>query len=620
MLEPQRRRLLMEALRPPDGYSLDCAIGTSFSLDLLALLTAPLAFALLDRENAEGDPLVDPLALLDSLRRYSDRIAIFCQAGQISVPRSRQPLFGYLEESVVEVTPRSANGVFHPKIWVLRFTADGSPVQYRLLCLTRNLTFDRSWDTALVLEGEVAPRKNAYSSNHSLGDFLEALPRLALRPASERILSQVKLIQEEVRKVRFRPPEGFSEVVFWPLGTGYGRRWPFEGRIDRMLIISPFLSEGLLERLSQTGSKHVLVSRLESLQAVGVSCLQRFDSVLSLSDAADPEPVESSDPEDEGNPSPEDASLSGLHAKLYVADAGWDSRLWTGSANATEAAFRDNVEFLVELRGKKSACGIEAVLSQNGGKSGLQSLLQPFNPQGEVTPEDPIAATLDRRIQAFRQALFKAGLSASVVVAGGTEFFLRLRPREGENLPHLPSGVSARCWPITLKSEMAVRLGQGEHSLLDFGVVSMNALTSFFAFDVKAEEQDRSACARFVLNLPLLGAPENRKAEILRSLLQDKKELLRFLLLLLSEDLAQHGAVLLDGGRLAEALGGEGAATELAFPLFESLVKALDRNPEKLDQVARLIHDLGDEAQSLFPTDFEQVWTPIWQARGRLAT
>ena len=37
MLEPDQRRLLTDALRPPDGYTLDEAIGCTYSLDLIAL-------------------------------------------------------------------------------------------------------------------------------------------------------------------------------------------------------------------------------------------------------------------------------------------------------------------------------------------------------------------------------------------------------------------------------------------------------------------------------------------------------------------------------------------------------------------------------------------------------
>ncbi len=54
--------------------------------------------------------------------------------------------------------------------------------------------------------------------------------------------------------------------------------------------------------------------------------------------------------------------LSGLHAKLFVSEYHHRARLWTGSANATNAAFGGNVEFLVELQGARSACGVDAVL------------------------------------------------------------------------------------------------------------------------------------------------------------------------------------------------------------------------------------------------------------------
>jgi hypothetical protein len=72
MLNPGDRTLLLESLRPPDGYVLDRAIGTSYSMDLLALLTAPLAFTFFDWEDREGRPTADPLALLEAVRRNAN--------------------------------------------------------------------------------------------------------------------------------------------------------------------------------------------------------------------------------------------------------------------------------------------------------------------------------------------------------------------------------------------------------------------------------------------------------------------------------------------------------------------------------------------------------------------
>src|SRR5688572_27321149 len=124
MLEPQERKLLLETLRPPDEFELDFGIATTFTLDLLSLLTAPLGFSFFELEGdaTEAAGKLDPLLLLQTIRRYAERLAVFCQAGRIAVPRKQQLLFAHLEESVVEVTASSPDGVFHPKVWVLRYT------------------------------------------------------------------------------------------------------------------------------------------------------------------------------------------------------------------------------------------------------------------------------------------------------------------------------------------------------------------------------------------------------------------------------------------------------------------------------------------------------------------
>jgi len=56
MLLPNERRSLEECLRPPVGFSLDCAIATTFSLDLLALLEAPLAFTMFEWQESGQRP------------------------------------------------------------------------------------------------------------------------------------------------------------------------------------------------------------------------------------------------------------------------------------------------------------------------------------------------------------------------------------------------------------------------------------------------------------------------------------------------------------------------------------------------------------------------------------
>lgn len=615
MLEPRERQHLMEALRPPPGYELNRAVGTTYSLDLLALLTAPLAFTIFEWEDEDGRPGSDPLALLETMRRYADRVNIFCQAGRISVPKNRQLLFGYLENSVFEVTAPRANGSFHPKVWALRYTASERPVRYRFLCLSRNLTFDRSWDTVLALDGELTNRRNAFGSNNPLGNFFAALPSLALRPLPEKTRKDVDLIQHELRRVRFEVPEGFETLSFLPLGISGAPKWPFEGRIDRILVVSPFVSDGALDRLSEHANAKILVSRLESLDALEQSRREDYDKIYVLNPSAVPEDG------DEESAADGTRSLSGLHAKLYVADAGWDARVWTGSANATNAAFERNVEFLVELHCRKSRCGIDSLLGKaDEDITGLASLLQEYVP-GTEQPVDTERIRLESLAEGAQRALATAKWSAeATALLGETERFeIRLRLEE-KHAPEMPPEVRVCCWPITLSDVAAdISVEPGEISV--FGSLSFEALTTFFAFEVTAISEGASVSQAFTVNIPLEGAPPNRQERILRSLLDSREKVLRLILLLLSEGgQDEHQALVAAQGMLGG--GTDNGSGPAAFPLFEALMRALERDPSRLDQIAKLLDDLHKtpEGKRLVPEGLDEVWQPILEARRRLKT
>lgn len=623
MLDPYDRRHLMEILRPPEGYSLDYAIGTTFSLDLLALMTAPLGFTIFEAECDSRTP--DPLALLESLRRYAKRICIFCHGGRIHIPKEYgQPLYSFLEGSVFQALPQSGNGSFHPKVWALRYISRDGPVAYRFLCLSRNLTYDRSWDTALVLDGFLADRENAFASNHPIGDFIASLPGMVAEGLPEDLQNKIDLIQHEIRRVDFDLPQEFEEVAFHPLGIDNKKANPLSGRIDRMLVVSPFLTEGCLDRLASLGKESVLVSRLDSMQKVSTDCLRKFSELFCLKDDA----ILEQDESDSANPGPEpvhieaeqafaEDNLDGLHVKLYVADAGSEGRIWTGSANATDAAFGTNVEFLVELRGKKKYCGVDAVL--NGGKetddgkpAGLRTLLDPV-----AISEVPIIdenEPLKHLAKEARNALAKAGLSARVSQDANEHFIMIL---EGE-IPSLPEEASVTCWPITLPKGRAVHLSSGPGAHAQFKQILILEISAFFAFDVIVRSDGKTLAEGFVLKLPLEGAPEDRYERILRDMLKDKSQVFRLMLLILSLERGSDPA-----GILAEELGfgkawkwrtGEPPGI---VPLFECMVRAVARDPQRIDNLNSLIQDLKghSETSNLLPDGLDEIWGPIWEAR-----
>ena len=603
MLEPQQRRHLLESLRPPQGYVLDFAIGTTFSLDLPALLITPVAFTFFDWEDQEGRPAADPLALLEAIRRHSERIAIFCQAGQIHIPVGiDHRLCTYLESSIIEVTPRKAPAVFHPKVWVLRFTRPDHPVRYRLLNLTRNLTFDRSWDTILALEGELTTRRAIFEHNLPLCDFVSALPDLAIRPISPAMSEQLALVQRELRRVAFQAPVDFDQIAFWPLGIRRTPVWPFPERATRMMVISPFVSDRCLLRLANSSPDVSLISRPESMDALPSHTLARCSRLFSLHNSATP---------DESAEVTEDA-LDGLHAKLFLAESGWDARLWTGSANGTDAAFNGNVEFLVELTGKKTRVGIDSLLGGADDRLTLRDLLHPYTPPVEPVIADAAQQALEQRVDVARRALAKAQLVACVRVEGTDTYGLHLERDNGNPLT-LPAGVSVECWPITLAdtNRKPVIVADGQ-AVATFVPVSFEAITVFYAFRVYASQGEKTAVARFVLTLPLCNAPADRHDRILRSLLSTSDQVLRYLLLLLAEGGGETPGIweafrkLVSGEAQGQSVLGD-------LSLLECLLRTADRDPEKLKQVRRLVEDLcrQPDGATLLPEGFLTIWEPI---------
>ena len=611
MLAPKDRTLLLESLRPPSGFRLDAAVSTTYSLDLMALLVAPLAFTFFDWEGDDGEPTKDPNALLEALRRHVDCIHVFCQAGQIAVPKSYRLLFGYLESSVHEVRAVRDGGVFHPKVWIVRYVADGEPVHYRLLCASRNLTFDRSWDTLLVLDGVAG--KEATKKNEPLSRFIRSLQEMAVQELTDNTKNTLTELARELDYVDFQLPDHIEDIEFWPIGLpGKQNMWPFPNSADRVLVISPFVAENTVSQLN-ISDEQTLISRIDTLEALDPGQISDY-GIFALSEGADIEQEESAEPDDGSDT---DNTLSGLHAKLFAFDDSGIGRVWTGSANATNAAFHQNVEFLVEMRGQSKHMGVEAILCpQQKGISVLRDLLEPFSPDKE-RGADSTQQALENLLLHLRRFVVDLELEVQAEKSEDNLFDLRLSSTKHPDIPD--AEFDLQCWPLTLRQEAgAQRLSSDGGWSSSFSSLSFEGLTTFFAFEGRLSVDGKSGACRFVLNLPSRGFPENRRQRMLRYMLKDQQQLMRYLFLLLGDEEALSLSEISRSSRY-EGTGNGGFHADI--PMFEALVKALERAPEKIDQVAHLVTDLQntEEGRALLPKEFEQIWCPLWEAREELS-
>lgn len=606
MLRPDERAHFLELLRPPNGCQLDCAVGTTFSLDLISALMLPLSFAFFDWEEMDGKLVADPLALLEALRRYGDRFTVFCQSGQIRLPRNYQPLVTFLEPCIYDVAPHDPHGVFHPKVWVLRFLAQDGGVRYRVLCLSRNLTFDRCWDTVVALDGKLQDRSNAIAANHPLGDFVAALPRLALRPLARERRQGVARIADELRRVRFTWPDGFDEdrCRFWVGGLSGRSVSPFGTQRNKTLIVSPFLSNGVVRDFLDNSDETHLVSRPESLQDLPQDTLLDCKSVHVLA----PEMAEELD--DEVPVVGPEEVLEGLHAKLFIVDHGWHTSVFTGSFNATVSALEHNVEFMVELVGKRSRFGVDQFLRQVKGETNFSDLLQTYEVNTEPAPTDATARQLDELFQTTKRALAAARPRLVVTAAVEADSF-NLSLEWGRTPRWMNPAVEVRAWPITQQ------IGRAQTLLkpVVFSRLSYAGLTPLLAFCVTAQVGETRGESVFVMNLPLHGAPADRQDRVLRSLIENRDQLLRYILFLLAsgdETAASSG----DLRRLLRS-GEDTDHTDSPHPyLLETMLRALHREPAQLERVASLLDVLrkAPGSSELLSDDFQKVWNPIWDA------
>ena len=595
MLNPDDRRLYTDALRPPPGFRFSEAVATTYSLDLETLLTIPLHLALFSAEQPLEELLRDGVALLEALRRTTDHVTVYGQAAYVHAPKHPHVLYGLLEPTVVEVTPQSDSGIFHPKLWLIRFdNPDTGSTRLRLLVLTRNITGSRCWDLALTLEGE--PGKKEVNDNQQLRNLIRRLPDLATRAVSASRTDQAESLAELALRTEWDLPEGYDRVRFHALGLDGAGEW-LPGDNGELAVISPFVTNTAVKALLKTTKKPVaLVSRPEELVGISAALLERFARVLILAEQAELEDGEETEP----SPDPRLPSY-GLHAKAYVTKRGWDTHLYVGSANATNPALINgtNVELVAELIGKRSKVGaVEDVIDGDG----FGGLLVDYVPEDEPEEVDEEVEHAREVLEAFRRRMIAMGLRLRYeeLEEGWRPILV---PDDGVDW----SGIrEIKAWLVTRRKETAADVRsvfKGAQMSLEPAL--LQHVTSFVAFELVAELADERVS--FVLSLEAEGMPvAERDAAIVRDVIRNRDGFLRYVMLLLAE--AGEGTDMFGAGSGAWSAF-NGGRPESDLPLFENLTRAFCRQPERLESIRRLMEEIGEDGDgNVVPPEFHDLW------------
>ncbi|MFT4125193.1 MAG: phospholipase D family protein [Gordonia sp. (in: high G+C Gram-positive bacteria)] len=583
MLAPDQRSTLTEHLRLPDDATLLHAMATTFSLDLFAALLPPLAL------SSDTADLRDPMRVLAAVRNRIDQIDIFHQAGQVPAPRNPESkLFTLLEPAIHAVIPPPGR-LFHPKLWFICWEQEGS--QYsRLVVSTRNLTWDSSWDAVVSLDGTVETR-NRTKNEPLLRIFDYATENLVLPlpPARRKALTELR---ERIHRTAWAGLEQVEEFRFHALSRRSAKP-DMSG--TRQLIVSPFLGGRTVTRVKDAGRGELhLVSTQAAIDLIEPDTLRgvrayAFDPLVGRTET---------DGTDSAVPAP---ASSRLHAKLYCVERGFKAHLFIGSANATDAAFGGNIEFLLELVGPKRVMGIDQLLGENG----FGKVLTETSPTVGSAEQDDA----ERELAAALRALATHAMRATVTDSDdGDAYTVTLT---GQVPPDHAPWSALTCAPLT-RTTLERAIDQRTPFGVAFEGLSLVDLTGFFLFRAK----NGSAEASTVIQAELIGAPEDHAERVLSAMIGSPEAFVRLVYLLLafgSSPLPEP----MDPESITDEDGRAIAGEAPLVGLFETILRAMTRSPTALDRLTPIVESIiaAGAQPPVLPIGFAEFWNSVTHAR-----
>lgn len=597
MLVPDKNRLdYGEQLIAPEGYELTHAIATTYSLDLNTLLTVPIAMCF--GHTLEGSVEHMRIALLEALGMLGDKLTVFYQQGNIKLPDKYNSLFGLLESSLIPVVPNagesnSAFSSFHPKLWLLRFESpdETKNVKYRLIVLSRNLTFDRSWDLSAVINGESRGKRKL--ANWPLIDFFDEIYRSSSTKSFDDMIDPQELV-----RVLWDKPDNISELGF--LSTIFDksnkRQHPIhlEHGNQTMLAVSPFIrggnKVGALDWLSTFApdDQRYLFSRKEELDMAGEKALDGWHCYALNEHLVDAEENEEMDQ------SPFVENDLNLHAKLLVVDETDSTSSWhLGSANTTQAAMGDasdhprNSEFMLRLTGSKDQIGVNSLIEQwvNEHGTGLFTKHE-FSELEQIEEEDS-----DRVLRLLEFSLIKTDWKLEVNTNGDDEYQLTLKGTQVD----IPSNFEVKV--STLSASQPRPLAR-EVIWNGLKPSQISALIHFEISENDSVAKNLVVQAQITFNCNL-----DRGKAITNELLENRAQFMSYIAMLLHIDPSKQDLM-----NSLQKGGVEGAGSVFFTKdsvIYEKLMRAAALSPELLERIDRLQAQVDER---IIPDEFKTLW------------
>lgn len=591
-----------EVLMPPVGYKLERAIGTTYSLDLETLTAVSIALGLI--EDTDSELINNPISMLSALQKISDRIVVFCEAGQIKLPSKPNALCLTLEKMVVPVSVPFDKKInrypaFHPKTWLLEYSNEDGEKQYRFVVMSRNMTFDHSWDVACALDGDTTSTGEV--SAEPIADFLRFLRKQLNKELVNysRQYNDLSYMIKTISQVGFHVENGFSECVIMPMGIGaasydMASNWLFTENFHELVVMSPFLTGSVIDGFNDpgktlTGTTRTLITRRSELSKITNGKASNFDVYVMKDDIID---GESSISDGEDEQSEQESGKQDIHAKIYVRRKYSTTDLYLGSMNASYAAINSNIEMMIRLRTKNSVLNGEKFLNDIMGED-REGKKNPF----ELVSLDDINDTEDTSLQdSVEQKIKKIcriKMAATVMNNDG-----RYDVRITADIDHKIDGVIIRPLRSNKESELLPEM--------EFNSLDMLQLSEFY---VVAATIDDCTLERVIM-IPTSGIPEGRDAEIIKNVIKTRNQFIEYVAFILGDDYVQS---FLENKKAAGGYG-EWDQNSAMPAVYEKMLKTSVSDPDRLGEIQYITKAIEEE--EIIPPEFREMYSVFCNTLG----
>jgi len=595
-------------LIPPTGYELTKAVATTYSLDLETLTAATIALGV--QENTDSVITETPVALLHALQKVTGKVVIFCEAGQTKLPETTSPLVLLLEKMIVSVAITTDDGryaSFHPKTWTLEYeNVDGERL-YRFIVLSRNLTFDRSWDVTFMMEG--TKKYGGKEKVLPLKSFLQYLKGWVdnTRDNGIRQMEILEEMQKGLDDVKFElDRREFLDFEIMPLGIGKEGAdmtkddlfWNYpEGlrgkSFQELIIMSPFLSTDTImylnnNRLTLTGTRRCIFTRRSELPKIK-DVANNFDVYVLKDTIIDGE--EALPDGDEVVTSQQD-----IHAKMYLRRKYSQNELYLGSMNCSSNGLRRNVEMMIRLSAKAHFLNMDTMCQDLWQGEDPENKCNPFEKVDLTTIADALSTDEENdELEHTLKSICRMKATCQVEEDGaGYRMVVRFDDEDclPENVEIGPMRVKSGIKPLEQK--------------MVFEGLGLLHLSEFFTVTVKGESQQLSR----VIMIPTTGIPEQRDRNVVQGIIKDKKTFIEYVAMALGDDLLQ-----LFGSEQEERNGehkGESRDMVKMPALYEKMLHVAYEDPRRLNEIESIMQMIDNK--EIVTDEFKEMYETFRKA------